>query len=96
MGTALARRVPLSSCGCFGADDTPPTVTHLVVDLAAAGVATAVALGGDGAVSLPDGSVVLQGAFLLLVAIATWLAYTVLTLLPRLGAAARRTSEASA
>ena len=29
---ALARRVPLASCGCLGREDTPPTPGHLVVN----------------------------------------------------------------
>ena len=41
---ALARRLPLSTCGCFGGIDTPPTALHVVVNLAAAGVAVVAAL----------------------------------------------------
>jgi hypothetical protein len=40
VAAALARHTPLSSCGCFGRDDTPPTMVHLLLDL----VFTAVAL----------------------------------------------------
>lgn len=32
VAVALARRVPLASCGCLGSEDTPPTPGHLVVD----------------------------------------------------------------
>lgn len=32
---ALRRRLPISSCGCLGATETPPTVAHVVVNLAA-------------------------------------------------------------
>ncbi len=41
----LARRRGgvLASCGCFGKDDTPPTMTHVVVTAGAAGSAAAVA-----------------------------------------------------
>jgi hypothetical protein len=38
----LVRDDPLASCGCFGRDDTPPGVTHIVLDVAAAAVAVAV------------------------------------------------------
>ena len=86
---ALRRGVPLSSCGCFGAQDTPPTPVHLVLNVAAAGVAGAVALGlpgGDGllAVTSMDGSLLLRAAFAISTAAAAWLAYAALTLLPRL------------
>jgi hypothetical protein len=40
---ALARRLPIGSCGCFGKDDTPPTWIHVAFDLvgvAVAGIAT--------------------------------------------------------
>ncbi len=46
---ALARGGPLASCGCFGREDTPPNVTHLVLDLAGAAAAIAVVVRtGDG------------------------------------------------
>jgi hypothetical protein len=31
----LAARIPLSSCGCAGARQTPPSVVHVLVDIAA-------------------------------------------------------------
>jgi hypothetical protein len=45
---ALLRRLPLQSCGCFGRSDTPPGWLHVGVNLSAAGVAGALALGGGG------------------------------------------------
>ena len=44
---ALARRRggSLATCGCFGRPDTPPTVVHLVLDLALAAAAAAAAVG---------------------------------------------------
>ena len=36
---ALARHLPIGSCGCFGKDDTPPTWIHLVFNLAGTGTA---------------------------------------------------------
>jgi hypothetical protein len=84
---ALRRGVPLASCGCFGVQDTPPTYVHLALNLAAAGVAVAVALGPHGAaladLGRMDGSVVLRGVFLVLAATCTWFAYVALTLLPQ-------------
>jgi hypothetical protein len=91
---ALRRGVPLSSCGCFGVQDTPPTGLHLALNLAAAAVAGAVAAGwaaGGGLAELTamDGSLLLRGAFVVLTATATWFAYVALTALPRLRAEAR-------
>jgi hypothetical protein len=95
---ALRRGVPLSSCGCFGVQDTPPTYGHVVLNLAAAGVATAVALGSPHGAALADlgamdAPMLLRGVFLVLVAASTWFAYVALTLLPRLLAGARIPSE---
>src|SRR5262245_11224695 len=87
---ALRAGLPLSSCGCFGKVDTPPTVVHVVIDFAAAVVATSVALGGDTA--LPDvlSDQPLAGApFVLLVAIGVYLTFLALTALPKTMAAAR-------
>ena len=86
---ALRRNVPLSSCGCFGVEDTPPTAVHLSLNLAAAALAGVVALGwaaggGLAEISAMDGSLLLRGAFVVLTAATTWLAYVALTLLPRL------------
>ena len=35
--SALRRRIPIQSCGCFGRDDTPPTWTHVVYNVIASG-----------------------------------------------------------
>jgi len=35
---ALARDLPIASCGCLGTDDTPPYWGHLILDIAAAGL----------------------------------------------------------
>ncbi|MGI8806528.1 MAG: MauE/DoxX family redox-associated membrane protein [Acidimicrobiales bacterium] len=94
VAAALRRDVPLSSCGCFGVQDTPPTAVHLVLNLAAAVAAGAVALGVSGGgglteVTAIDGSPLLRGAFVVLTATSVWLAYTALTLLPKLQGASR-------
>lgn len=85
---ALRRGVPLASCGCFGAGDTPPTVVHLVLNVAAAVVAGAVALTGSGAGGLAEiadleGSLLLRVAFLASTAASVWLAYVALAVLPK-------------
>ncbi len=88
---ALRRGVPLSSCGCFGAADTPPTGVHLVLNVAAAAVAGAVAVTGSGAGGLTEitnleGSLLLRVAFLASTAASVWLAYVALAVLPKLRA----------
>jgi hypothetical protein len=50
VAVALRRDTPLASCGCFGRADTPPTVIHLVVNLAFAAVATAVSVNPYGGI----------------------------------------------
>ena len=51
VAVALRRRLPLASCGCFGRPDTPPSRTHVVLNLAAAGAAIGWALSASA--SLP-------------------------------------------
>ena len=94
VAVALRRNVPLSSCGCFGAQETPPTAVHLALNLAAAATAGGVALGladggGLAAITAMDSSLLLRGAFVVSTVAATWFAYVALTLLPRLMRAAR-------
>lgn len=90
VAVAMARGVPISSCGCFGTPDTPPTLLHVAVDLAAAAVAVSAAARG-----LPDLAATLSRQpaaglpFLGMVALVTWMAAMVLTVLPGL---ARRTA----
>lgn len=43
VAAALLRRIPIQSCGCFGRVDTPPSLAHVVVNLAAATTAFAFA-----------------------------------------------------
>lgn len=86
---ALARPGLVKSCGCFGRPDTPPTFAHLGVTLAAAAVATAVALGGGGRLELAD-SPLLGLPFLALTAACAWFGYLALALLPRTTARAYR------
>lgn len=82
VGYALTRATPLSSCGCFGKADTPPTRTHLVV-VAALAVCLLI-----GAVSGAPGVLTATGGlgFVLLTlgysAIICWFGYLVLALMP--------------
>lgn len=81
---ALVRRLPLASCGCLGAIDTPPTPLHVALNLAAAGVAAAGAATG-----VPPLDEMLAGQplggvpFVALVALTTWLAVVAMSELPR-------------
>jgi hypothetical protein len=87
---ALRSGAPISSCGCFGKVDTPPSIVHVVVDLALAGVAVAAAF--TGGVALPDvlADQPLVGIpFLLLLAIGCSLVYLAFTALPKTMAAVR-------
>ncbi len=67
--TALARDQPVSSCGCFGEADVPPTVGHVAFDATVAGVAGLAATGnprfvGDVLASQPFHGVPLVSAVL--------------------------------
>ena len=84
---ALVRDTPLSSCGCFGEPDTPPTALHVVVDagLAAAGfLAVRHPIRGLPAMISADPA---HGLVLAaLVGVAAYAAIVALTALPRLTA----------
>jgi hypothetical protein len=81
---ALRRGAPISSCGCFGKADTPPSVTHIVVNGAAALAAIGVAIDPVGGITDVMADQPLLGIpFLLLVAVGVYLTFLALTLLPR-------------
>ena len=81
---ALGRRLPISSCGCFGRVDTPPTVLHVVLDLGAAVSAAVVAArDGGGVVTVLRDQPLAGVPFLLLVATGAYAALTAMTVLPR-------------
>ncbi|HEY7564228.1 MAG TPA: MauE/DoxX family redox-associated membrane protein [Acidimicrobiia bacterium] len=82
---ALIRRLPIGSCGCFGKSDTPPSVGHLLVNLAAAVTGVIAAL--EPARPLPD--VMLEQPawglpYLVFVGIGVYLLYLLLSQLPAL------------
>ena len=83
VAAALGAHTPLQSCGCFGRADTPPSVVHLGVNIAAAVVALVAA-----ATSTPSLGATLSdqpwgGApFVLLVAVCVYLCVTLLTVVP--------------
>jgi hypothetical protein len=80
----LARKAPVADCGCFGATDSPPSAVHLTLDVAAALVAGAVAVGSGGDLArATDGQPLLALPFLALGAVCVGLAYGAMTVLPR-------------
>lgn len=94
---ALARRLPIGSCGCFGKVDTPPSAVHIVVNLAAAAAAIAMATGESRGIASVLADQPLAGVpFLLLAAVGTYAAFTVLTVVPGLTRAARDHHRAGA
>lgn len=81
---ALRRGAPISSCGCFGKADTPPSVVHIAVNVAAALVAVGFAIDPVGGITDVMADQPLVGVpFLLLVAVGVYLTFLTLTLLPR-------------
>ena len=89
---ALRSGKPISSCGCLGRIDTPPSLVHVGVDLVCAGVAAAAALAATTEIALPDvldDQPLLGIPFVLLVAVGTGLVMLALTALPKTLAAAR-------
>ncbi len=80
---ALVKGGAVASCGCFGTEDSPPTFVHLVLNLAAAAVALGAAatnLGGLTSVIADQPAAGLP--FLGFLALGTWFAYLVLSVLP--------------
>lgn len=86
---AIVRGRPLSSCGCFGGVDVPPTRLHVAVTTVLAVVAGAVAVGGPaGLPALGDESAWLVLGTLGSALLIAGLCYAVLAELPRLVVAA--------
>lgn len=85
---ALRRGSPVSSCGCFGKADSPATRSHLALNLAAAAVALLAAARGQGGLVALMAHQPLAGVPLIGISAAVaYLAYLVITELPRAAAA---------
>ncbi len=82
---ALRHRLPISSCGCFGTTDTPPSLNHVTVNIAAVlvlSIAGFFPIGPWGGIDqLTPGLAV---AFITFTAITTYTLYGILTVLPLL------------
>jgi len=89
VASALVRRLPVGTCGCFGRPDTPPHLVHVVLNTAAAAVAGAAAVGHPVGLLATLRHQPLWGApFLVLTAVATYATYLAMTLLPAVVGAA--------
>jgi hypothetical protein len=84
VGVALARRLPLASCGCFGRDDTPPSWFHVVLNVAFAATAVGVAASPFGSIDTVLGDQPAWGVpFVGYVALGVAATYLMLSLLPQ-------------
>lgn len=84
---AMARKLPISSCGCFGEPDVPPTKVHVGVDVAAGVAAVGAAISEAPSVAAILGDQPWAGVpYALLVALGISLTILSLTRLPRLHA----------
>lgn len=91
---ALRHRLPIASCGCFGAAETPPSINHVVVNVAAVLVlilAGFVPIGPFGGIE--QLSPMLAVAFIGFVAATAYLLYGILAVLPQVQQ--RRVEEGS-
>lgn len=80
---ALRRRLPISSCGCLGATETPPTVAHVIVNLAAVATLVLGALFPIGMLGgLHEAELSTAVAFLLFTGAVVYLLHAVITVLP--------------
>lgn len=80
---ALARNIPIASCGCFGRADTPPTRSHVVFNLVSAGVASWLAAVGTAApIDVLSGQPLVGLPYLAFVTLGVFIVYLLLTELP--------------
>lgn len=80
---ALRSGSPISSCGCFGSDDTPPSIGHLVLDVMASLVAFWVALNPLGPwVGMTGEPLSAIVPFLLFAGATVYLLYAIVNVLP--------------
>jgi uncharacterized membrane protein YphA (DoxX/SURF4 family) len=81
---ALRNDSPISSCGCFGSEDTPPNIGHVLLDVSAATVAFWAALSPPGPwvgmIGEPMSAIV---PFLLFTGATVYLLYAIVNVLPR-------------
>jgi hypothetical protein len=92
---ALGRRLPISTCGCFGRTDTPPSLVHVGIDLGAVVAAAVVAVDpGVGLLDVVGDQPVAGVPYVILVATGVLCALVAMTALPKTLALAREGSPA--
>ena len=77
---ALRRDVPLQSCGCFGREDTPPSMLHVVFNLVATGALAAVALANLS--PIPAGAALETVLYVGMIGLGTFASVLLITRLP--------------
>lgn len=93
VGFALARDLPIQSCGCFGRDDTPPTWLHVAVNLSAGAAGIWIAVTGTGDLLVTLGDQPLAGIpYLGFVGVGVYALYLLLAELPQTLSLARGTA----
>ncbi len=81
---AIRRHLPISSCGCLGAAETPPSLIHVTVNLVAMTVLSLSAITSIGPWGGMTGMPVRESVpFVLLTGVTVYLLYAVITVLPR-------------
>jgi uncharacterized membrane protein YphA (DoxX/SURF4 family) len=89
VSVALARHLPLQSCGCFGRSDTPPTIGHVAYNLLMA-VSVPFAAGAPRLVDRIASDASIGLALLGFSLLGAFLSYLVLARLPELFSVMRR------
>jgi hypothetical protein len=86
---ALVSGMPLQSCGCFGREDTPPTLIHVTLNVVATAALLVGYFQGAGAIDwgLPPLELILYLGF---TAIGVYVCYLLMTRLPQVLELARR------
>ena len=80
---ALHRHIPISSCGCFGKVDTPPSFMHLILNFGGlVGGVWAAVTSGPSLISVLAEQPLAGVPYLAFVAAGTYAAYLLLTILP--------------
>jgi hypothetical protein len=89
---ALVRDLPISSCGCLGATETPPTMIHVVMNLGALGLlgaAVIIPVAPMGGVVGQELNVVIP--YVLFTGATVYMLYAILAVLPLITRRARAT-----
>jgi hypothetical protein len=80
---AVQQRLPIQSCGCFGQEDTPPTMVHVVFNAVSAVALTYIAIMAQPTIPWGGATQIAVGLYLSFSLVGAYLAYLVLSHLPR-------------